>query len=175
MQARLLLVALLSAVLGAACFGGGGELDTTPPTAGPTPTLAPVTTADRTYVRAVCFAFNNYLNALNAEAERDRNLFADQAKLLRVAAPILEKFSEALGKARPPKDIASFHNSLTKRVGEMSKQAKSGTTLSASDISTLSAAGLAPPGTIRQRLIEASQGQTECAEIGIEAFLGPPD
>lgn len=169
---RLLLVVSLACVLFAGCSGGGAAK---PPTPGPTPTRGAVSEGDRTYAKAVCSAFGKYLNAFSLETKRDPQLFADQKKLLRVAAPILDTFGKDLDKAKAPKDVANFHDALVERVKTMASKAKGGIFITSDELNDLSEGAPLPPITVRERLAEAAANTTECATTGgMDALFGDP-
>lgn len=173
---RRLLIPVLVCVVIAGCFGGGGGGEVTPPTAGPTPTRAPAGDADRAYARAVCSAFGTYLGAMGRESQRDPQLFSDQAKLLRVAAPILETFGKDLNKAKPPKDVSNFHTALVQRVETIAKKAKAAQVVSTQELSNISKGAPLPPVTVRGRLAEAARGIPECEQSGgMDAFFNAPE
>ena len=170
-----LLLAALACVLLSGCFGGGdSELE--PPTPGPTPTRAPASDTDRAYARTVCSAFATYLGAMGQASQQDPQLFADQAKLLRVAAPILERFGKDLARAKPPKDVDNFHTALVQRVETISKKAKAGQVVSTQELASFSKGAPLPPVTVRGRLAEASRGIPECEQSGgMDAFFNAPE
>ena len=164
------IAAVAVALAFAACSGGGAA---GPPTAGPTPTRAAVSQADTTYARAVCGAFSKDLGAINSAAQQDPKLFSDQAKLLRIAAPILETFGKDLDRAKPPKDMENFHDAVVERVQTIAKKAKSGGVASTSELSNISKGAPLPPQTVRDRLVEASANLPECAQSGgMDALFG---
>jgi hypothetical protein len=165
-----LIVAFAFALAFAACSGGGTA---GPPTPGPTPTRAAVSQSDTAYARTVCGAFSQYLGAINSAAQQDPKLFSDQAKLLRVAAPILETFGKDLNRAKPPKDMENFHHAVVERVQTIAKKAKSGGVASTSELSNISKGAPLPPVTVRERLVEASANLPECAQSGgMDALFG---
>jgi hypothetical protein len=169
---RLLAIVLATALLGA-CGGDGAAK---PPTPGPTPTRAAVSEQDLAYAGAVCSAFGRYLNAFTAETQRDPQLFADQAKLLRVAGPILETFGRDLDRAKAPKDMANFHDALVQRVKTMAQKAKSGAVVSTAELADLSKGAPLPPTTVRDRLAEAANARPDCAQTGgMDALFGDPN
>ena len=168
-MARLIAVFAVALVL-VACSGGGAAA---PPTAGPTPTRAAVSNSDTAYVRAVCGAFGRYLGALNAATRADPQLFSDQAKLLRTAAPILETFGKDLDKAKPPKDMANFHDAVVERAKTIAARAKSGGLASTAELGNISKGAPLPPATVRQRMSEAANALPECANSGgMDALFG---
>ena len=170
---RLVLVATFAFLL-AGCFGGGDDIKA--PTPGPTPTRAAVSESDRAYARNMCRAFGKYLNAFGQEVQRDPQLFADQQKLLRVAAPILDTFGKDLDAAKAPKDASNFHNALVERVKVIAKKAKSGEVVSTEELSNISKDAPQPPKTVRERLDEAAAGIPECEESGgMDAVFGAPE
>ena len=144
----------------------GGDTASKPPTPGPTPTRGAVTEGDRSYARTVCGAFDKYIKAFGAETDRDPQLFGDQAKLLRVAAPILDTFAKDMGKAKPPKDMANFHSALVERVKTIATKAKSGMVVSTAELSDIGKGAPLPPATVRDRLTEAAANLPECAQSG---------
>ncbi|MEO8540220.1 MAG: hypothetical protein ABI577_10810 [bacterium] len=167
-----LLSALVMAALVASCSGGGNAGT---PTAGPTPTAAPASDTDRAYAKSVCGAINRYITAFGAETQRDPQLFADQKKLLAVAAPILDSFSKDLQKAKPPKDVANFHNALVDKVGAIAKKAKSGQVVSTQELGNITKGAPLPPDTVRTRLAQAAKGIPECDQSGgMDALFGAP-
>lgn len=162
---------LLLAILAFAACGGDGLAP--PPTAGPTPTRAPVSQQDRSYALGVCQAFTKYLNAFNSEQQKDPALFADQAKLLRIAGPILETFSRDLARAKPPKDMENFHDYLVERLKTMAKRAKDGSVVSTEELAGFAKDAPLPPATVRDRLSEAAAAQPQCASSGgMDALFG---
>lgn len=172
---RNVLLAFLLALLMGGCTGGDG-LDLQTPTPGPTPTRGDPTEVDRAYARTVCAAFNTYVGALNRETQRDPQLFSDQAKLLRVAAPILDTFGKDLDKAKPPKDVSNFHTALVERVKAIAKKAKSGQLVSSQELASFTEGAPLPPVTVRGRLADASRNEPQCAESGgMDALFGAPE
>ncbi len=160
-------------LLGGACFGGGDGA-AQPPTPGPTPTRAAVSETDRAYARAVCGAFGKYLASFSAETQRDPQLFADQAKLLRIAAPILDTFAKDLDRAKPPKDMANYHDALVERVKVIVKKARDGQVVSTQELSQISKGAPLPPSTVRERMAEAANALPECQSTGgVDALFGP--
>lgn len=170
-MARILLVALTTALL-AAC---GGDGLAPPPTAGPTPTRAPVSDQDRGYALAVCNAFGSYLSAFNEETRQDPQLFSDQAKLLRVAAPILDRFAKDMDRANAPKDMENFHDHVVERVKAMAKKAKDGSVVSTAELADFTKDAPLPPATVRERMAEAAATQQRCSQTGgMDALFGDP-
>lgn len=166
---RFLLAAGL-AVLLSAC---GGDGMAKPPTPGPTPTRGSVSETDRAYIGAVCTAFNTYLTSFSNATQRDPQLFSDQAKLLKTAAPILETFAKDLGKAKPPKDMANYHDALVERVKTIATKAKGGMVVTTEELAGVSKGAPLPPGTVRDRLEEAAAGLPQCAQSGgTDALFG---
>ena len=162
---------LLGLLLGG-CSGGGAAPSPTP---GPTPTRAPANDMDRAYAKAVCTAIGRYLTSFSAETQKNPQLFADQKKLLAVAAPILDTFDKDLRKAKPPKDVANFHDALVAKVGVIAKKAKSGQIVSTEELGSITKGAPLPPDTVRARLAEAAEGIPECAQSGgMDAFFGAP-
>lgn len=166
---RLLFATFLASFL-AACSGGGAAK---PPTPGPTPTRGAVSESDRAYASAVCSAFGKYLNAFSAETQRDPKLFSDQAKLLKVAGPILETFGKDLDRAKPPKDLANYHDALVERVKTIAAKAKGGIFVTTEELGDISRGAPLPPVTVRDRLAEAAANLPECAKSGgTDALFG---
>lgn len=156
----------------AACSGDGAAAT---PTQGPTPTRAAAAGSDREYAKAICSAFDRYLTAFGSATRADPQLFADQTKLLRVAAPILDTFNRDLQKANPPKDMANFHSALVEKVGIIAKKAKSGQVISTQELGNVSKGAPLPPVTVRARLAEAAAGIPECDRSGgMDALFGAP-
>ncbi len=167
-------IGFLVALLISGCSGGDAKI--TPPTPGPTPTRGDPTDSDRDYARTVCGAFGTYLAAMGRETQRDPQLFADQAKMLRVAAPILDTFGKDLDKARPPKDVTNFHTALVERVKAIARKAKAGEVVSTQELAGISKGAPLPPVTVRSRLAEASANVPECAQSGgMDAVFGAPE
>ena len=168
---RLLMVALAMAVF-VACSDGGLA---PPPTRGPTPTRAPVSDQDRSYALAVCNAFGAYLTSFNAETQKDPQLFSDQAKLLRVAAPILDRFAKDMDRAKAPNDMKNFHDHVVERVKTMAKEAKDGAVVSTAELANFTKDAPLPPATVRERLAEAAGTQPRCGQTGgMDALFGDP-
>jgi hypothetical protein len=168
-MARYLAMFLLGLAF-AACSGGGAA---GPPTAGPTPTRAAVSGSDTDYARAVCGAFGTYLGSISSAARNDPQLFSDQAKLLRVAAPILDTFGKDLDRANPPKDMANFHDAVVEKVKTMAGKAKSGGLASTSELSNITKGAPLPPRTVRDRMSEAAGRVPECENSGgMDALFG---
>jgi hypothetical protein len=166
---RLAGFSLLAAIL-VAC---GGDGMAPPPTAGPTPTQAPVSESDISYARDICSAFGRYITSFNAAQQRDPQLFADQAKLLRTAAPILDTLGKDLDKAKPPKDMANFHDAIVEQAKTMATKAKGGLVLTADELSGISRSAPVPPVTVRERMAEAASSRPECAQSGgMDALFG---
>ncbi len=165
-------MACLAAALLAGCGGDGA---TATPTQGPTPTRGPATEDDRAYAKAICEAFDHYLTSLGAESQRDPQLFADQKKLLAVAAPILATFEKDLKKANPPRDMANFNKALVDKVSVIAKKAKSGQLVSSQELAGIAKGAPLPPETVRTRLAEAAASVPECQQSGgMEALFGAP-
>jgi|GEM_PF-5027480 len=168
-MARLFL-ALCAVAFLAAC---GGDGLAPPPTAGPTPTRAPVSEQDTNYASAVCRAFGKYLASFSAAQQADPALFGDQAKLLRVAAPILDTFRKDMDRAKPPKDMENFHDALVERVKTMAQRAKDGSVVSTAELADFTKNAPLPPATVRDRLQEAAGSRPECAGTGgMDALFG---
>jgi hypothetical protein len=166
---RWLLVSIATIVL-AAC---GGDGMAPPPTAGPTPTRAPVSAQDTSYAVVVCNAFGKYLSAFSAEQQKDPMLFSDQAKLLRVAAPILETLGKDMDRAKPPKDMANFHDAIVARVKAMAAKARSNAVVSTAELADFTKDAPLPPDTVRERMAEAANARPECATTGgMDALFG---
>ena len=154
------------------CSGGGAAPSPTP---GPTPTRAPANDLDRAYAKSVCTAIGRYLTSFSAETQKNPQLFADQKQLLAVAAPILDTFDKDLRKAKPPRDVANFHDALVEKVSVMAKKAKSGQVVSTSELGNITKGAPLPPDTVRARLAEAANGIPECAASGgMDALFGAP-
>jgi hypothetical protein len=155
------------------CFFGGDGIEA--PTPGATPTRAAVSEQDVAYARTFCRAFGKYLTAMNTETARDPNLFSDQKKLLRLAAPILDTFGKELDKAKPPKDMTNFHNALVERVKLVAKKAKSGQVVTPQELANVSKGSPLPPETVRARIAEAAGQLPECLNSGgADALFGAP-
>jgi hypothetical protein len=117
-------------------------------------------------MRGICRAFGRYLTDLGAETRRDPTLFSDQAKLLRVAAPILDTFAKDLDKAKPPKDMTNYHKNLVERAKTSASKAKGGLILTSDELGNISKGAPLPPVTVRDRLSEAAASLPECAQSG---------
>jgi len=160
----------VAALLLAACSGGGAAK---PPTPGPTPTRGPVSETDVAYARVVCRAFGTYITSFSAATQRDPQLSSDQAKLLRAAAPILDTFAKDLDKAKPPKDMANFHDAIVEKVKTMATKAKGGLLLTNDELSGIAKGAPVPPITVRERMYEAAGQLPECANSGgMDALFG---
>lgn len=167
---KVLLAIMVTAALLSACGGGGAARSPTP---GPTPTRASVSDTDVAYMRVVCRAFGHYLTDFGKETQSDPNLFSDQTKLLRVAAPILDTFAKDLDKAKPPKDMANFHKSVVERVKTTAAKAKGGLVITSEEVSDISKGSPLPPVTVRERLDEAADTLPECGPFGgTDALFG---
>jgi hypothetical protein len=172
----MVLLALGAGVFAAACVFGGGD-------GGPAPAVTvdasgnPVlvgtpTQGDITYAGGLCRAVNAYVAAISAETAKDPNLFADQAKLLRTAAPILNRFANDLDKAKAPRDLSKFHDALVKRIKEMAKKAKDGQAPTPEELSRFSKDVPVPPGQVQARLAAAAKQLPECETFGIDNLFG---
>lgn len=171
---RILLLALVGALL-SACVGGGSD-ELHPPTPGPTPTRAAASDTDRAYARTVCSAFAAYLSAMGGATQQDPQLFTDQAKLVRIATPILERLAAALAKAKPPADTENFHTGVVQRVKRIAAKAKAGEVVSTADLAGFAKGAPLPPDTVRARLAEAAEDIPECQQRGgMDAFFGAPE
>jgi hypothetical protein len=132
-----------------------------------------VSDQDRGYALAVCNAFGKYLNAFSAEQQKDPTLFSDQTRLLRIAGPILETFGRDMDRAKPPKDMANFHDALVARVKTMAEKAKAGAVVSTAELANFSKDAPLPPSTVRERLSEAAASQPQCSTTGgMDALFG---
>lgn len=169
-------LALSAGLVASACLFGGGDGGPTPVVtidASGTPVLVGTPTpADIAYAGGLCRAVNTYVAAMSAETSKDPNLFADQAKLLRTAAPILDRFARDLDRAKPPKDLSKFHDALVKRVKEMANRAKEGQAPAPEDLARFSKNVPVPPEQVQARLAAASEGLPECAAFGIANLFG---
>lgn len=174
--AAVVALAVAGYALASACVFGGGD-------GGPTPVVSvdssgsPVlvgtpTQGDITYAGGLCRAVNTYVAAISAEAAKDPNLFADQAKLLRTAAPILDRFAKDLDKAKAPRDLSKFHDALVKRIEEMAKRAKDGQAPTPEELSRFSKDVPVPPEQVQARLAAAAKQLPECASFGIDNLFG---
>ncbi|MGE3074544.1 MAG: hypothetical protein AB7N24_00330 [Dehalococcoidia bacterium] len=167
---KALLAVMVAAALLSACGGGGAAR---PPTPGPTPTRAAVSDVDVSYMRIVCRAFGRYTTDFGNEIQKDPNLFSDQSKLLRIAAPILETFAKDLDKAKPPKDMANFHKSVVDRVKTTASKAKGGLVITPEEVQNITKGSPLPPVTVRERLDEAADALPECGPFGgTDALFG---
>ena len=169
-------LALGAGMLASACVFGGGD-------GGPTPVVTadasgnPVlvgtpTQGDITYAGGLCRAVNTYVAAISAETAKDPDLFADQAKLLRTAAPILGRFADDLDRAKAPKDLSKFHDALVKRIEEMAKKAKEGQAPTPEELSRFSKDVPVPPDQVQARLAAAAKQLPECETFGIDNLFG---
>ncbi|GMV84437.1 MAG: hypothetical protein AMXMBFR80_02950 [Dehalococcoidia bacterium] len=169
-------LALGAAVLAAACLPGGGDGGPTPVVtidASGTPVLVGTPTpADIAYAGGLCRAVNTYVAAISAETAKDPNLFGDQDKLLRTAAPILDRFAKDLDRAKAPKDLSAFHGALVKRVKEMARRAKEGEAPAPEDLSRFSKDVPVPAEQVQARLAAAAGQLPECAAFGIANLFG---
>lgn len=166
-------LAAAAPVIAALLTACGGDGAAAPPTAGPTPTQAPVSETDTAYARDICGAFGRYITRMGDAQRADPQLFSDQAKLLRAAAPILDTLSKDLDKAKPPKDVANFHDAVVENTKTMATKAKGGLFLTAQELSGVTSGAPLPPITVRARLVEAAGSRPECAQSGgMDAFFG---
>lgn len=172
----MLALALGAGLLATACVFGGGDSGPTPVVtidASGTPVLVGTPTpADIAYAGGLCRAVNTYVAAISAETAKDPNLFADQEKLLRTAAPILDRFAKDLDKAKAPKDLSKFHDALVKRIEEMGKRAKEGQAPAPEELSRFSKDVPVPPEQVQARLAAAAEQLPECGEFGIANLFG---
>lgn len=171
-----LVLALGAALVASACVFGGDD-------AGPTPVVTvdssgtPVlvgtpTSADIAYAGGLCRAVNTYVAAISAETAKDPNLFADQEKLLRTAAPILDRFAKDLDRAKAPGDLSRFHDALVKRIEEMAKRAKEGRAPTPDELARFSKDVPVPPEQVQARLAAAAKQLPECETFGIDNLFG---
>lgn len=173
---EIVFLALGAGAFASACVFGGGEGGSTPvvsvDSAGSPVLVGTPTQGDITYAGGLCRAVNTYVAAITAETAKDPNLFGDQAKLLRTAAPILDRFASDLDKARAPKDLSKFHDALVKRIEEMAKRAKDGQAPTPEELSRFSKDVPVPPEQVQARLAAAAKQLPECASFGIDNLFG---
>lgn len=155
---------LVGVVAVSAACGGDGAAGM--PTPGPTPTRGPVDETDTAYAGAVCAAFTTYITTFGKAQQADPQLFADQAKLLRTSAPILNTLAKDLDKAKPPKDMANFHDAVVERAKTFATKAKGGMVVSAEELGNIAKGAPLPPVTVRDRMYEAAAARPECAQSG---------
>lgn len=184
----LLLLTLLAALLVAACGGGddddggdGGSAEPTSTTASGTPEPTKdsdsgsggttPTNTDREYAKQLCVSLNSYLDAFLRETSKDAELLSDEAKMLKVAAPILADLGDDLAKAKPPKDVEKYHNELVKQVKEVAQRAKDGKITTLQEISDVTSGVEEPPASVQARLQAASNEVKECQESALGGTL----
>jgi hypothetical protein len=172
----LCILAASAVLVASACVFGGGDGGPTPVVtvdAAGTPVLVGTPTeGDLAYAGGLCRAVNTYVAAISAETAKDPNLFADQAKLLRTAAPILDRFAKDLDKAKAPRDLSKFHDALVNRIEEMARRAKDGQAPTPDELSRFSKDVPVPPGQVQARLAAAAVQLSECATFGIDNLFG---
>ena len=162
--------------LGSACsvFGGGSN-EPTPVVqiVNGTPVLVGTPTpGDVNYVRGLCRAINSYVSRIENATEEDPTLFADQPRLLEVAAPILRDFYEDLDDADPPGDLGDFHKALVNRVRQISRDAEDGRLSAAEELSRFAEGVPNPPEQIQARMAGASEVLPECTAFGVDNLFG---
>ena len=92
---------------------------------------------------------------------------------MKTAAPILDSFAKDLDKAKPPKDMANFHDALVERVKTIATKAKGGMVVTPEELAGISKGAPLPPGTVRDRLAEAAANIPQCAQSGgTDALFG---
>jgi hypothetical protein len=93
--------------------------------------------------------------------------------MLRVAAPILDTFAKELDRAKPPKDMANFHDALVERMKTIATKAKGGLYITTDELQDISKGAPLPPATVRQRLEQAASNIPQCQRSGgMDALFG---
>lgn len=159
---------------GCSAFGGGPE-EPTPVVVirDGTPMLEGTPTAgDVNYVRGLCRAINRYVSRLENATEEDPSLFNDQARLLKVAAPILQDFHKDLEDADPPGDLNRFHSALVNRVRQIARDARDGRLSAVEELSRFAEGVPNPPEQIQARMEGASNVLPECTAFGVDNLFG---
>lgn len=160
---------------GCSVFGGDGPTEPTPivEIRDGTPVLVGTPTAgDVNYVRGLCRAINSYVTRLENATDEDPALFSDQARLLEVAAPILQDFREDLDDADPPRDLEAFHKALVNRVRQIARDAQDGRLSAVEELSRFSEGVPNPPEQIQARMAGASEVLPECTAFGVDNLFG---
>jgi hypothetical protein len=138
-----------------------------------TPVLVGTPTAgDVNYVRGLCRAINSYVSRMENATEDDPTLFADQPRLLEVAAPILRDFYDDLDDADPPGDLDEFHDALKNRIRQISRDAEDGRLSAVEELSRFSEGVPNPPEQIQARMVGASEVLPECTAFGVDNLFG---
>jgi len=119
---------------------------------------------DKPYAKSLCVSLDAYLAKFLDEAGKDPELLTNQEKTIKVAGPILDDLAKNLSKAKPPKDMAKYHDELVKNVRDVAKKANDGTITSLDQFSDISANVEEPPQDVQDRLSKAARDTPECAD-----------
>ena len=130
-----------------------------PATATPTPLPTPT---DAEYAAQLCTSLNTYLEAFIKETTKDPTLLDNEAKLLKVAAPILAALGDDLARATPPDDVAPFHQDLVAKVKDVAQKANNGEITTIQQISDITSGVSEPPAETQARLQAAAANVKEC-------------
>jgi hypothetical protein len=130
------------------------------------------TPGDVNYVRGLCRAINRYVSRLENATQNDPALFNDQARLLQVAAPILQDFQNDLDDAKPPSDLNRFHSALVSRVRQIARDARAGRLSAVGDLQKFSDGVPNQPEQVKARMAGASEVLPECTAFGVDNLFG---
>lgn len=128
--------------------------------------------SDTDYVKSVCVSFNKYVSDFSAQAAKDPTSLSDPTKAMKIAAPILSDLADSLSKAKPPKDVKSYHDGLVKSIRDVAQKAKDGKINSLDELSGIGDSVGEPSQDIQDRLSKAADGVTECNQGGGSLFSG---
>lgn len=172
-------VAIL-ALLAGGCSGGDGSpaspaatSTTTQPavaTTAPAPTVPPSGT-DKEYASQLCGSLNTYLDAFIKETTKNPDLLSNEARLLKVAAPILANLGTDLARANPPADVKQYHDELVTKVKDVAQQANDGTITTLAEISDITSGVAEPPAEVQARLQAAAADVKECQQSLLSGSL----
>lgn len=150
--------------------GSGSSSDATPRATSPSggnPSSSGNTNAgtgdDKQYTKSLCVALDAYLTKFLDEAGKDPELLTDQAKTIKIAGPILNSLADDLSKAKPPRDVAQYHDDLVKNVRDVAKRANDGQITSVDEFAGISEGIAEPPAGVQERLSKAAEETPECS------------
>ncbi len=156
-------------------FGGGGPAEPTPVVVirdGTAVLEGTPSAGDVNYVRGLCRAINSYVSRLENATNNDPTLFNDQARLLKVAAPILQDFYEDLYDVKAPSDLGRFHSALVNRVRQIARDARDGRLSAAEELSRFAQGVPNQPEQVKARMAGASELLPECTAFGVDNLFG---
>lgn len=115
---------------------------------------------DKGFVKEVCSAVNRFRDDATQQIISNPGSLGDEEKLSQVMAKPFARFVETFAEAKPPADLASWHDDATEDLERVLKEVNAGK--GGGEIFQDSTLFIEPSAEQQERLLAAADGVSEC-------------